>query len=171
MSWQDFVLNLVQQLGVGGIFGAVLGSVITLIVQAHLDRKHEAQRRIDEHRVEVLSSVYAALYDMHIALEHYATPDAEGDEAARRADVFREAANAFCTEWERGRLWFDNDMRSLLDDIWKHYKDASYALDDAGSGIEFAQNRKDARSLLNTKIPEAWQALDQRIRAIIGVRS
>lgn len=70
MSWQDFVLNLVQQLGVGGIFGAVLGSVITLIVQAHLDRKHEAQRRIDEHRVEVLSSVYAALYDMHIALEH-----------------------------------------------------------------------------------------------------
>jgi hypothetical protein len=171
MSWQEFSIELVERIGLGGILGAAVGALVTLIVKDRLDRKAESrwrieelnverQRRVDEWRVNVLSSVYAALYDMHIALEHYATPNAAGDEESRRADSFSKAANDFRTNWQHGRFWFDDSTGALLDETWQLYREAGFALEDPRTELN-PQGRQMARSLLKTKMPEARQTLER----------
>ncbi|MBX3323702.1 MAG: hypothetical protein KF757_11990 [Phycisphaeraceae bacterium] len=168
MSWQEFWLDAIELLGLGGTLGAAVGAAVTLVVQAKLSRKTESLRRIDEQRIKVLSAVYAALQDMHDALQDFASPDAAGDEAARRERVFQSAANAFRMKWQRSSFLFNKTTIASFDEIWNLYKDTGYALDDARTGLD-VQKRQYGRSLLQNKIAQARLALDEKIRALIGI--
>lgn len=112
--------------------------------------------------------MYAALYDMQIAMQTYGTPDAAGDEATRRGAVFRDAANTFRAKFQHARFWFDEQTCELLDQIWEQHKEAGYALDDRQSGIDFAENGRRARSFIKTKIPELRTMLERDMRRIIS---
>ncbi|TVQ52434.1 MAG: hypothetical protein EA377_10180 [Phycisphaerales bacterium] len=167
MPWYQVLMEFVERLGLAGILGAAVGTVVTLLVKARIDRKTESRRRIEEKRCNSISNVYAALYDMQVALELYSTPDCAGDELEKRAESFHDAANKFREIFQHDRFWFDDDSCALLDEIWTQYKATGYTLVEAEMNIDFVENRKKAREFVQRKIPEIRKKLEEDIRRII----
>ena len=180
VDWQGWIAV------VGGVIGAAGGSYTAIRWRAIENYRaklksegyeHEVRfARLQEKRVETIADLYTKLVETESAFAAWFSPMAPADEAVKEKNAQHaiQVGNEYIQAFRRSRIWLDDDLVGLLDDLNRKLLEANvdftmYDPKDWTSQREYRDSWVKAWRTVENEVPEMRGRIERRFREMLGV--